>query len=84
MRAAILVKQNSKLIVDDVELPDELKIGQVLVKINVSGICGSQIGEIKGVKGEDRFLPHLIGHEGSGEILEIGQGVKNLMGILRC
>ena len=78
MRAAILVKQNSELIVDNVELPDELKIGQVLVKITVSGICGSQIGEIKGVKGEDRFLPHLMGHEGCGEIIDIGQGVKNL------
>ena len=78
MRAAILVKQNSELIVDDVELPDELKIGQVLVKITVSGICGSQIGEIKGVKGEDRFLPHLMGHEGCGEVLDIGGGVKNV------
>ena len=71
MRAAILVQQNRELIVDDVEMPEELKIGQVLVKVIVSGICGSQIGEIKGVKGEDRFLPHLMGHEGCGEIIRL-------------
>ena len=55
MRAAILVEQNKELIVDDVEMPEELKIGQVLVKVFVSGICGSQIGEI-GVKGKIDFF----------------------------
>ena len=78
MRAAILVEQNRELIVDDVEIPEELHLGQVLVKVSVSGICGSQIGEIKGVKGQDRFLPHLMGHEGCGEIIKTGPGVKNL------
>ena len=34
-----------------ISLPKELSYGQVLVKINYSGICGSQIGEIDGVKG---------------------------------
>ena len=34
----------------------------------------SQIGEIEGIKGADKFLPHLMGHEGCGIILEIGPG----------
>ena len=39
---------------------------------------GSQIGEIKGVKGPDPYLPHLMGHEGCATILEVGQGVKTV------
>ena len=30
------------------EIPQELKVGQVLVKVHYSGICGSQLGEIDG------------------------------------
>jgi S-(hydroxymethyl)glutathione dehydrogenase/alcohol dehydrogenase len=48
------------------------------VKVLASGICGSQIGEINGVKGPDRFLPHLLGHEGCGEVLEAGEGVRSV------
>ena len=51
MIAAILVNLNKKLVIDEVCLPDKLKFGQVLVKVCYSSICGSQIGEINGVKG---------------------------------
>lgn len=57
MEAAIFVAQNQPLVVDTVELPAELGVGQVLVQVHVSGICGSQLGEIAGVKGPDRFCP---------------------------
>ncbi len=78
MQAAILLEQCKPLVVEEVELPKELKFGQVLVKVHCSGICGSQLGEIDGVKGEDHFLPHLLGHEGSGTVLNIGPGVKHV------
>lgn len=78
MKAAILVEQRQPLVVDEVELPQTLDVGQVLVKIHYSGICGSQIGEIDGAKGEDKFLPHLLGHEASGSVVEIGPGVKHV------
>ena len=71
-QAAILVQQNKPLIISEIELPDQLLRGQVLVKILYSGICGSQLGEIEGVKGKDKFLPHLLGHEGIGKILQVG------------
>tara|TARA_A100001388_G_C28759796_1_gene497056 strand:- start:827 stop:1879 length:1053 start_codon:yes stop_codon:yes gene_type:complete len=77
-KSAILVEQQQPLVVDYIELPSELSYGQVLVEIIVSGICGSQIGEIKGVKGPDKFLPHLLGHEGFGKVLSIGPGVKHV------
>ena len=63
-KAAILTAQKSPLTIDIIDLPSELKIGQVLVEVIYSGICGSQIGEINGVKGKDKYLPHLLGHEG--------------------
>ena len=50
----------------------------MLVKFHYSGICGSQIGEIDGVKGPDKWLPHLLGHEGTGKVLAIGSGVTRL------
>ena len=77
-KAAILVKLNSPLIIDEIDLPSELFPGQVLVEVISSGICGSQIGEISGVKGEDRFLPHLMGHEGCANVIETGPGVSNV------
>ncbi|MGZ0080403.1 zinc-binding dehydrogenase [Methylomonas sp. YC3] len=78
MKAAILVEQRQPLVIDEVELPQTLEVGQVLVKVHYSGICGSQIGEIDGAKGEDKFLPHLLGHEASGTVVEIGPGVKHV------
>ena len=78
VRAAILVEQNKNLVVDKIELPQELMYGQVLVRVMTSGICGSQLGEISGVKGYDSFLPHLMGHEGCAEVLDVGEGVKNV------
>ena len=76
-RAAILVEQKRPLVIDEIEVPPP-KLGQVLVKVLVSGICGSQIGEINGVKGPDRFLPHLLGHEGAGIVVECGEGVRTV------
>jgi len=78
MKAAILFEQNKPLIVDKVELPKKLDFGQVLVKVYYSGICGSQLGEISGIKGPDSYLPHLLGHEGTGKVLETGPNVSHI------
>ena len=78
MKAAILVKQNKPLVVTQLDIPKELKYGQVLVKVLYSTICGAQINEFLGTKGPDKFLPHLLGHEGSGIVDECGPGVTNV------
>ena len=75
--AAILVEQKRPLIIEEIDVPSP-KLGQVLVRVLCSGICGSQVGEINGVKGPDRFLPHLLGHEGAGEVVECGEGVRTV------
>ncbi len=78
MKAAILFKSKHDLRVENIELPKKLNFGQVLVKVFYSGICGAQINEIDAVKGKDKFLPHLLGHEGSGLVEEIGEGVTTV------
>jgi S-(hydroxymethyl)glutathione dehydrogenase/alcohol dehydrogenase len=75
--AAILVELRRPLALDEVEVP-ALDHGQVLVDIRVTRICGSQLGEIDGVKGPDKYLPHLLGHEGGGVVLETGTGVTQV------
>jgi S-(hydroxymethyl)glutathione dehydrogenase/alcohol dehydrogenase len=78
MKAAVLTELKAPLVVAELTLPETLAVGQVLVKVHYSGICGSQLGEIDGAKGEDRFLPHLLGHEASGTVIAIGAGVKHV------
>ena len=78
IKSAILVKSRQKLVIDKIELPKHLKFGQVLVKIKYSGICGSQINEIDATKGPDKYLPHLLGHEGSGIVEKVGEGVTRV------
>jgi Zn-dependent alcohol dehydrogenase len=77
MKAAILIEIDKPLKVENIELTD-LKFGQVLIKIIKSGLCGAQIQEIKGLKGNSKFLPHLIGHEGCGIVEDIGNGVTKV------
>lgn len=78
MKAAILEKLNAPLVVDDLHpfRGNVLGCGQVFVEIHASGICGAQIGEISGAKGEDKYLPHLMGHEGGGIVIDVGSGVR--------
>ena len=78
MKAAILVESNKPLVIDEIQYPSELQYGQVLVKILYSGICGAQLNEINASKGPDKFLPHLLGHEGSGIVLKTGPGVSTV------
>lgn len=77
-KAAILVENHKPLIVDEIIFPETLNFGQVLVELAYSGICGAQLNEIDAAKGPDKFLPHLLGHEGSGIVLETGPGVKTV------
>ena len=77
MKAAILVEQNAPLVVAEVEIP-KLDVGQVLVKIECSAICGKQLDEISGKQGEDAYLPHLLGHEGAGIVIDVGPGVRKV------
>src|SRR3970040_555290 len=73
-KAAVLVELNKPLVLAELEMPETLGFGQVLVKVAYSGICGAQLNEIEGAKGPDRFLPHLLGHEATASVVEVGEG----------
>lgn len=76
-QAAVLYEPAKPLSLVRLEIPP-LKPGQVLVEMAYSGVCRTQLLEIQGKKGPDRFLPHTLGHEGSGIVLEIGSAVKKV------
>ena len=75
--AAILVETGKPLVIAELEIP-ALKPGQVLVEIAYSGACGTQVLEVRGDKGEDKCVPHCLGHEGTGTVLEHGSTVTNV------
>lgn len=76
--AAVLQESTKSLLVEEIHLPPELFTGQVLVEVITSGLCGAQINEIDAIKGPDKFLPHLLGHEGFAKVLETGPGVTTV------
>jgi S-(hydroxymethyl)glutathione dehydrogenase/alcohol dehydrogenase len=76
-RAAVLYELNKPLVVEDLDTTP-LTHGQVLVKVAYSGVCRSQLNELKGNRGLDPYLPHTLGHEGSGIVEEIGPGVTKV------
>lgn len=77
MKAAVLTALGMPLELMELEVPGP-ESGQVLVDIQVSGLCGAQLQEIRGEKGNSRFIPHLMGHEGFGVVREAGAGVTKV------
>lgn len=75
--AAVLVETGKPLELMEIEVP-KLKDGQVLVEVLYSGVCRTQVLECRGHRGEDKFLPHCLGHEGTGKVLEVGEGVTKV------
>lgn len=75
MNAAVLTQLNSPLELVELIAP-EPDYGQVRVRLRCSGICGSQLQEIRGEKGAP--LPHLLGHEGCGIVESIGPKVRTV------
>lgn len=75
--AALLVELGKPLVLAEIGIP-ALKPGQILVEIAFSGACGTQVMEWRGDKGEDKWLPHCLGHEGTGTVLETGAAVTRV------
>lgn len=75
--AAVLTKIGDPLRIMELTIP-ELKPGQVLVDVTYSGVCHSQVNEVHGRRGPDPYLPHTLGHEGSGNVVKVGEGVKKV------
>mgnify|MGYP001614051954 CR=1 FL=1 len=75
--AAVLVETGKPLVLARLDIP-ALKPGQVLVDVAVAGVCHTQLLECDGHRGHDPYLPHCLGHEGSGVVREVGPGVAKV------
>jgi len=75
--AAVLYDVTKPLRLVTLSMP-ALGPGQVLIDVAYSGVCHSQLLEVQGKRGPDRFLPHTLGHEGSGTVLEVGPDVSKV------
>ena len=60
---------------EDIETP-KAEPGKVLVKIKYTGICGSDIPRVN--QGTAHYTPIVLGHEFSGTIAEVGEGVTSV------
>lgn len=79
MKAGYLTRKRHIEIRDDREIPRPGK-GEVLVKMEYSGVCGSDVhfykdGRVGDVMAPDDFI---LGHEVSGSVVEVGEGVTEL------
>lgn len=76
-QAAVLTQIGRPLEVLELDVPKPSP-GQVLVEVQYSGVCGTQLGEVKGTRGPDPWVPHCLGHEGTGVVLEVGPQVRRV------
>jgi L-iditol 2-dehydrogenase len=73
---ALLLSQYRKLELAEVDVPVPGP-GEVLLRVAACGICGSDVHGYDGSSGR-RIPPIVMGHEASGVIASLGEGVKNL------
>ncbi|MCM2419140.1 Zn-dependent alcohol dehydrogenase [Streptomyces sp. SID13666] len=77
MRAAIQqeIGQDKLEVVDDIEAVG-FGPGKVRIRIRATGLCHSDLSAMSGVLPQP--APFVPGHEGAGEIIEVGEGVTNV------
>lgn len=73
----MLSQPGTDLEIVEVDSP-ELTVGQVMVRLSYSGVCRSQLMEVRGLRGDDPWLPHMLGHEGVGTVIRVGPGVTKV------
>ncbi len=75
-RAAVAVEAGKPLEIMEVNLEGP-KAGEVLIEIKATGICHTDEFTLSGADPEGVF-PAILGHEGAGIVLEVGEGVTSV------
>lgn len=75
-RAAVALAAGKPLSIEEIHV-DGPKAGEVLVKIVASGVCHTDAFTLSGADPEGLF-PSVLGHEGGGVVMEVGQGVTSV------
>ena len=74
MKAGVVHAKND-IRYEEIEKP-KATAGKVLIKVKYTGICGSDVPRVNG--DACHFFPNVLGHEFSGVVEEIGEGVTTL------
>lgn len=76
MRAAVLYEPGKPVVIEEIPRP-EPKAGEVLVRVVATGVCHTDLHVLKG---EVAFpTPAVLGHEMSGIVTRVGEGVRNVV-----
>jgi S-(hydroxymethyl)glutathione dehydrogenase/alcohol dehydrogenase len=75
-KAAVALAAAKPLEIAEVDL-DGPKSGEVLIEIKATGVCHTDAFTLSGDDPEGVF-PAILGHEGAGVVVEVGDGVKDL------
>jgi S-(hydroxymethyl)glutathione dehydrogenase / alcohol dehydrogenase len=76
VKAALAYEAGKPLTIETVDLQPP-KAGEVLVEIKASGVCHTDAYTLSG-KDPEGLFPAILGHEGAGIVVEVGEGVKSL------
>ncbi|MGL5871896.1 MAG: S-(hydroxymethyl)glutathione dehydrogenase/class III alcohol dehydrogenase [Xenococcaceae cyanobacterium] len=76
VKAAVAFEPGKPLSIETVEL-EAPKAGEVLVEIKATGVCHTDAYTLSGADPEGLF-PAILGHEGAGIVVEVGEGVTSL------
>lgn len=76
VKAAVAFESGKPLSIETLELEGP-KAGEVLVEIKASGVCHTDAYTLSGADPEGLF-PTVLGHEGAGIVVEVGDGVKSV------
>ena len=76
IKAAVLTEQNTTMQLQDIVLPP-VGPGLVRVRMHAMGVCHSDLSLANGTL--KQATPAVLGHEGSGVVLEIGGGVSTVV-----
>jgi S-(hydroxymethyl)glutathione dehydrogenase/alcohol dehydrogenase len=76
VRAAVAYEAGKPLQLETVQLEGP-KAGEVLVEIKATGVCHTDAYTLSG-KDPEGLFPTILGHEGAGIVVEVGEGVKSV------
>ena len=70
MKAMVLREYNQPLRLEEVEVP-KISAGELLVRVKACGVCASNLKYVR-EPADCIILPHILGHEPAGEVVEVG------------
>ena len=73
-KAAVATEVGKPLEIMDLDLADA-KAGEVRIQLGASGVCHSDLSVTNGTL--PLALPAVLGHEGAGTVVQVGEGVEN-------